>query len=178
MNKRIIIIASLPITIFVIFSIVLIAGLSRNDDIPSNLLGRSAPTLPREFILGFDPIPEAALSAPTIKIINFWASWCGPCKAEHPNIEKLAQLDLKLYGVNLKDNSDSATKFLTNLGNPYHGIGTDKNGKVAIDWGVYGVPETFIVNANGKIVYRHPGPITNQILEEKIMPIIKKLNKD
>ena len=88
---------------------------------------------------------------------------------------KTAQLDLKVYGVNLKDNAESATKFLTNLGNPYNGIGTDENGKIAIDWGVYGVPETFIVGTTGKIIYRHPGPITKQILTEKIMPMITEL---
>ena len=90
-------------------------GLSRDDDLPSNLVGKLAPPLPKEFITGFDSIPPKALLEPKIKIINFWASWCAPCRAEHPNIEKLAQLDLKIYGVNLKDDAESATKFLTNL---------------------------------------------------------------
>ena len=175
MNKRFLIIAFFPIIIFLVLGSVLMVGLSRNDDLPSNLVGKLAPPLPKEFITGFDPIPQKALVEPKIKIINFWASWCAPCRAEHPNIEKLAQLDLKVYGVNLKDNAESATKFLTNLGNPYNGIGTDENGKIAIDWGVYGVPETFIVGTTGKIIYRHPGPITKQILTQKIMPMITEL---
>ena len=175
MNKRFLIIAFFPIIIFLVLGSVLMIGLSRNDDLPSNLVGKMAPPLPQEYIEGYDPIPKDALLEPTIKIVNFFASWCAPCRAEHPNIEKLAQLDLKVYGVNLKDNAESATKFLTNLGNPYNGIGTDENGKIAIDWGVYGVPETFIVGTTGKIIYRHPGPITKQILTEKIMPMITEL---
>ena len=172
MNKKIILISFIPIFIFLIIASLLLFGLSKNNDLPSNLIGKNATKLPETFLTGYDAIPKDAIIEQKIKIINFWASWCAPCRAEHPNIEKLADLDIKVYGVNLKDNSSSAIRFLTKLGNPYDGIGTDKDGKTAIDWGVYGVPETFILDQFGKILYRHPGPITKKILNNKIIPMI------
>ncbi|MGY9009007.1 MAG: DsbE family thiol:disulfide interchange protein [Rhodobacterales bacterium] len=172
MSKKIFFISFIPVLIFLTVGSLLFFGLSKNDVLPSNLIGESATKLPETFLIGYEPIPKNAMIEQKIKIINFWASWCAPCRAEHPNIQKLADMGIKVYGINLKDNSSSAIKFLTKLGNPYDGIGTDKNGKTAIDWGVYGVPETFILDKKGKILYRHPGPITKKVLNKKIIPII------
>ena len=172
MNKKVILISSLPILFFLAIGFALFFGLSEDKSLPSNLIGKTASKLPETTLPGYKAIPVDAITIPKIKIINFWASWCGPCRAEHPNIEELAKLDINVYGVNIKDDSSSAIKFLTKLGNPYDGIGTDENGKIAIDWGVYGVPETFILDKLGKVIYRHPGPITKKILDTRIAPLI------
>ena len=107
-------------------------------------------------------------------IINIWASWCVPCRAEHHFLMDLSKNSkVNLIGINYRDNPKKTIKWLKDLGNPYKYILIDKNGKIAIDWGVYGIPETFIVNSDGIIKYRHVGPITNKIYK-KIILIIKQ----
>ncbi|MGH1419529.1 MAG: DsbE family thiol:disulfide interchange protein [Hyphomicrobiaceae bacterium] len=107
-------------------------------------------------------------------LVNFWASWCAPCVAEHPQLLKLAkEHGVKLYGINYKDAKADALKFLNTLGNPYSVVGTDESGRAAIEWGVYGMPETFVINGEGQIVYKHVGPIMPNDLANKILPVIK-----
>ena len=107
-------------------------------------------------------------------MVNFFSSWCEPCKLEVENLEKLSD-KITIIGIAYKDKSDDISKFLNNFGNPYQTIGMDPNGKVAINWGVYGVPETFLINKNGIVVLRHAGPITNYVLSSEILPKIEEV---
>ena len=108
-------------------------------------------------------------------LVNFFATWCKPCRDEHVYIKKFAVKDeLRIIGINYKDNPEKAIEWLERLGNPYSDIPIDKNGRIAIDWGVYGIPETFVVGADKIIKYRHVGPITEK-LYKKINLIIKNL---
>jgi cytochrome c biogenesis protein CcmG/thiol:disulfide interchange protein DsbE len=144
------------------------------DDLKSTLIAKPAP----EFDLpslrpGEANFTTADLAGPGVKLVNIWASWCGPCRVEHPELEKLAAQGFTLYSINYKDDPDSARKFLAELGDPFTGIGADQKGRAAIDWGVYGVPETFVIDGEGRIAYKHIGPIQNDDLEAKILPAIK-----
>jgi len=112
-----------------------------------------------------------------VALLNVWASWCPPCRIEQPILMNIAASGVPIYGVNYKDKPEDAKRFLTSLGNPFIAIGADKNGKLAIDLGVYGYPETFIVDANGIIRYRHAGPINKPDWEQTLLPIVKKLQQ-
>ena len=102
-----------------------------------------------------------------IVLVNFFATWCKPCRDEHKYIKLFSnEKKIKIIGINYKDNPKKTIEWLKNLGNPYSNIPIDKNGRIAIDWGVYGIPETFIINSNGIIKYRHVGPITNKIYKK------------
>jgi cytochrome c biogenesis protein CcmG/thiol:disulfide interchange protein DsbE len=109
-----------------------------------------------------------------VKLVNFWASWCAPCRAEHPILSELAAQGITVHGVNYKDDPAKAQAFLAELGNPYATIGADPAGRTAIDWGLYGVPETFVIDGSGTVVLRFAGPITRQELDRKILPAIRK----
>jgi len=111
-----------------------------------------------------------------IALVNIWASWCPPCRAEHPHLMRLANQGIQIYGINFKDKPSAASAFLKELGNPYKQNGADRSGRVSIDWGVYGYPETFIIDTNSRIRYRHVGPILERDLEQIILPTIKALN--
>lgn len=159
----------LALGIGALFLIGLIRG---EDELPSTRQGGPAPAIMVER-LGDKPLLERALlDAPGVKVVNFFASWCAPCRAEHPNIARLART-VPVYGVNYKDKPDNALGFLAELGDPYAAIGADANGRTAIEWGVYGIPETFIIDGNGTVVLRFAGPITSRVLEGTILPAIE-----
>ncbi|MEO0730291.1 MAG: DsbE family thiol:disulfide interchange protein [Pseudomonadota bacterium] len=174
----------LPIVIFagiaIMFGFALFAG--DPSRIPSALIGKPAPTRALPPLEGLtrqgQPVPsfsgtELANGEPAI--VNFWASWCGPCVDEHPLLIELAQkTGVPIYGVNYKDPGGNGLKFLQRLGNPYAGVGVDADGSASIDWGVYGMPETFVIDGQGRITYKHIGPITRATLESRILPAIAK----
>ena len=107
-------------------------------------------------------------------LINFFASWCAPCKTEHPLLIKLKNSypNIIIVGINYKDNSLDALKFLNDNGNPYHYVGVDKDGKIGLEFGVFGLPETFLTNKDGKIIYKHVGPLTKEILKNEILHLL------
>jgi cytochrome c biogenesis protein CcmG/thiol:disulfide interchange protein DsbE len=105
-----------------------------------------------------------------VKLVNYWASWCAPCRAEHRFLEQLQDEGIPIYGINYKDEPDNALAFLHELGDPYAGLAADETGRTALDWGLYGVPETYVIAADGTIVLRFAGPITESILESTIRP--------
>ncbi len=155
----------------------------QNDDpsrLPSVLIGKPAPDgvlAPVEGLLsGSEPVPglqpgDLAKGRPSV--VNFWASWCAPCVAEHPALMRLAQDQrINLVGINHKDTPDNARRFLAQRGNPFTAVGSDRNGRAAIEWGVYAVPETFVVDGAGRIVLKHIGGITPDALATKILPAI------
>ncbi|HBN29791.1 MAG TPA: DsbE family thiol:disulfide interchange protein [Rhodobacteraceae bacterium] len=153
-------------------------GLGRDDPnaLPSTLEGRLAPALVTTVLGDLPLIQDKDLRADGVKLVNYWASWCQPCRAEHPNLMALKDMGIPIYGVNYKDESPKGLKFLSDLGNPYTAVGQDAAGRQAIDWGVYGVPETFVIDGKGKILLRFPGPITSRVLQETILPLIAKAN--
>ena len=114
-----------------------------------------------------------------VSVVNFWASWCVPCRIEHPELMKLkTNANIDVYGINYKDEAASAAKFLRKLGNPYLKTGFDEYGRVGIDWGVYRIPVTFVVNQTGQILYRHEGPIQNDDVQAKFLPVIQSALSD
>ena len=134
-----------------------------------------------ELIASGRPVPGldmTFLKSGKVKIVNVWASWCAPCKIEHPLLMELAgRDDVEIAGINYKDRPENARRFLGTLGNPYVAVGVDANGRTSVDWGVYGVPETFIVDGAGNIVHKHVGPLTAPVVAETILPIVKKANE-
>lgn len=154
---------------------VFLLGLTREggDDLPSTLIDRPAPdfSLPG---LGDRPgLATADLKGGGVKLVNIWASWCAPCRAEHPLLQDLAGAGMTIHGINYKDDPRNAERFLAELGNPYARIGVDREARAGIEWGVYGVPETFVLDDAGRIVYKHIGPIGPGDIEGKIRPAIE-----
>jgi len=167
-----------PLAIFVIVAGFLAVGLRLNPrEVPSPLIDKPAPafTLPR-----LDD-PAVQVAAAELKgqvwVLNVWASWCVPCLAEHPLVTELARSTrVRVVGLNYKDKPEDAARWLARHGNPYAMVLADREGKVGIDYGVYGVPETFIVDKQGVIRHKHIGPITPQALRDEILPLVKQLD--
>lgn len=150
--------------------------------IPSALIGRSAPdvSLPPldrlkdaegRTVPGF---ARADLADGQVTLVNVFASWCAPCRLEHPVLMSLQAAGVRLYGVNYKDDPENARRFLGGLGNPFSKVGVDPGGRAAIDWGVYGVPETFVVDGKGRIAFKHVGPLTEESARTRLLPEIEK----
>lgn len=162
----------LPPLIFFGLAALFYVGMLREDPdaLPSAVAGKPAPDV-AVTALGdkavFEPV---MLGAPGVKLVNFWASWCAPCRAEHAQLQTLADEGVAIHGVNYKDTPDKALAFLAELGDPFASIGADTTGRMGLDWGLYGVPETFVIDADGRVVLRFAGPITVDILENRIRP--------
>ena len=150
-------------------------GMNREDPnaLPSAIAGRPAPPVALTELGGLPGFTDATLRAPGVKVVNYWASWCAPCRAEHPNLEKLAAEGVPIYGINYKDDPAKALAFLAELGNPYAAVGADASGRTALDWGLDGVPETYVIDGDGRIVLRFAGPITERVLTETIRPAME-----
>ena len=148
--------------------------------LPSVLIGKPAPSLVLPALPGLvrdgQPIPgfgPADLNRGDVTVVNVWASWCVPCVQEHPLLTDLKRLTgVRLLGINNKDPEPGGLRFLTRLGNPFDAVGVDANGRTAIEWGVYGVPETFVVDGRGLITHKHVGPITPEIMTRILVPAI------
>lgn len=176
--------AALPLAIFVGLALIFWTQLhsGRNiSEIPSALIGTKAPYRDLEPLAGAmrDGVPVPALTTESGKgkltLVNFWASWCVPCRQEHPIILSLSQDPrLTVVGVNYKDGSENALRFLGELGNPFSAIGLDPVGKMAIDWGVYGIPESYLVGPDGTILYKKVGPFDDKSLRDGLFPAIEK----
>lgn len=188
-NKKRVVVALLPLLIFAalagIFTWQLLSG-KNMQEIPSALIGRDAPLTdlpPLEGLRLADGTLVPGLKGADLKgqvtLVNIWASWCVPCRDEHPQIMKLGQdKRIKVVGLNYKDAPENALAFLNSLGNPYNVVGTDRSGRAGIEWGVYGVPETFIVNREGKIVYKFVGPLSDESMAKQFMPEVEKALSD
>ena len=146
-------------------------------EIPSALIDKPAPMLDLPPIEGRTDGLASTQLAGEVSLVNVFASWCPPCRSEHPLLMDLAREGVAIYGINYKDKPEDALRFLTELGNPYRAIGTDTTGRAVIDWGVYGYPETFVIDKGGRIRYKHIGPITPHDLEAKIRPILERLSQ-
>ena len=175
MKKKILL---LPLGLFLLilltFSYLLI--IDRNpQEIPSNLINKKIPNYEANSLFKDEKFIFSQELKPEIVLINFFATWCKPCRDEHSYIKKFSeQKKIRVIGINYKDDPEKTIKWLNDLGNPYSDVLLDKKGQIAIDWGVYGIPETFVVNSNGIIKYRQAGPITKKIYR-KINSLIKEI---
>ena len=171
-------ILKVPLIVFLIILLVFfyLLLIDRNPSrIPSALLGSKVPDFEANSLLKKDKFYSSQEFMNEITLVNFFATWCKPCRDEHVYILRLSdEMNLNVIGINYKDDSKKSSKWLKKLGNPYSNIAIDKNGKIAIDWGVYGIPETFVVNSKGIIKYRHVGPITKKIYN-KINLLVSEL---
>ncbi|HSS64011.1 MAG TPA: DsbE family thiol:disulfide interchange protein [Gammaproteobacteria bacterium] len=165
-----------PLGIFLLLVVLLGVGLTLNPRrVPSPLVNKPVP----EFELSTVLDPGLSFSQEDLRgrvsLLNVWATWCVPCRDEHPVLVGIARRgESVIYGLNYKDDRDKATAWLQTLGNPYEKSGFDPAGRAGIDLGVYGVPETFIVDADGTIVYKHIGPIDEKIWREQLRPLVKQ----
>ncbi len=165
-----------PLAVFIALAWFLYAGLSLNPrEVPSPLIGKPAPTfvLPR---LSDNTLVKSEDLRGKVYVLNVWASWCAPCREEHPLIVAFAQRSkVPVYGLNYKDQNAQAQAWLQRLGDPYVATLVDADGRTGIDFGVYGVPETFVVDGQGVIRYKHIGPLTEAAIRSKLEPILKDL---
>lgn len=142
--------------------------------LPSVLIGKPVPEFELPPVDGLDVpgLSSADFGHGDVAVVNIWASWCVPCRDEHPFLVALAAQGVPLYGLNYKDAPDAARAFLSEEGNPFARIGADRAGRVGIDWGVYGVPETFVVDGEGRIAFKHVGPLDARSFEQTLLPEI------
>ncbi|HVF64401.1 MAG TPA: DsbE family thiol:disulfide interchange protein [Casimicrobiaceae bacterium] len=168
-----------PLAIFVVLLAFLFVGLSRNPrEVPSPLVGKPAPA----FKLVQLHEPQRTLSTTDLKgqvwLLNVWASWCVSCRIEHPLLVELAKSKrMPIIGLNYKDKRDEGIAWLKERGDPYDVSIVDADGRVGIDWGVYGVPETFVIDKAGVIRYKHIGPVDAAAIEKKIVPLVRELQR-
>ena len=152
-------------------------GMTREDAnvLPSQLIGKPAPGVSLERLGETPLLTDEVLAEKTVKLVNFWGTWCVACRAEHPTLLWMRDnLDVPLHGVNFDDTTARALAYLEKDGNPFVTLGEARTARTKIDWGVYGAPETFIIDAEGKVVLRWAGPITQRVLQENILPAIEK----
>jgi cytochrome c biogenesis protein CcmG, thiol:disulfide interchange protein DsbE len=168
----------LPVALFALLAVGFYGGLGTDTTIlPSPLIDQPAPdfSLP-PLATGGTGFSSADLKG-KVSLVNIFASWCLPCRSEHPVLNALAKAQrVPIYGINYKDKPEAARAWIGELGNPYNRIGADE-GRVGIEWGVYGVPETFVIDREGRIRYKHVGPLTQADLDRKILPLIAQLEK-
>ena len=167
----------IPLAVFLVLVAFLAIGLSRDPhEVPSPLIGKPAPA----FRLPALHEPRQTVSRDDLRgqvwLLNVWASWCVSCREEHPVLVELAKSGVvPIYGLDYKDTRDAALKWLAERGDPYTLSIVDADGKVGIDYGVYGVPETYVIDKQGVIRYKHIGPLTPQVLQDRILPLVRKL---
>jgi cytochrome c biogenesis protein CcmG, thiol:disulfide interchange protein DsbE len=169
----------LPLAIFAVVVGFLGVGLTLNPrEVPSPLVGKPAP----DFALPQLHEPQNVLSLKDLNgkvwLLNFWASWCGGCKEEHPVLMQLAKTgEVPIYGMDYKDRREEALAWLNRWGNPYPAIAVDEAGRTGINYGVYGVPETYVIDKAGVIRYKQIGPLDEEIVQKKILPLVRELEK-
>lgn len=170
----------IPLIVFLLMSIFLAIGLTRDPhEVPSPLLGKPAPA----FTLNRLDQPQQQFGSEQFKgqvsLLNVWASWCNACRQEHKTLLSLAARNsVPLYGLNYKDEREAGLGWLQRLGNPYLLSVSDLDGKVGMNWGVYGVPETFVIDKKGIIRYKQIGPVTEEVLEGVLLPLIRQLQAE
>jgi cytochrome c biogenesis protein CcmG/thiol:disulfide interchange protein DsbE len=171
-----------PLAIFCALAVIFALALKSTDPskLPSALIGKQVPPTA---LAGLPDVAEGSrplrgfhsdeLKQGHASVVNFWASWCVPCVEEHPLLFALRAEGVSVYGVNYKDQTAAARRFLELHGNPFTAVGVDANGRAAIEWGVYGMPETFVVDGKGVIVYKQVGPITAAVMQANLLPAIR-----
>lgn len=166
-----------PLLIFVVVGAFLAVGLKLDPrEVPSPLIDKPAPQFVLPRLLQMDAVVGTADLRGEVWLLNVWASWCAACRVEHPLLNDLAAKRLiRIVGLNYKDAPADARTWLREFGNPYDMIAVDRQGEAGIDWGVYGVPETFVIDRSGVIRYKHIGPLDAKVLNETIVPLVRQL---
>lgn len=181
MNPRRPLFALLPVVLFAALGLLFWKGLSGDPStLPSTLINKKVPEFSLPNITGgtLPGLKSSDLAGGKVTLVNIFASWCGPCRVEHPLLMELAKRDdIRLVGINNKDAPEDANRFLNTFGNPYAAVGADTNGRATIDWGGYGVPETFVVDAVGVIRHKFVGPLSPEDVEKILLPEIEKAKK-
>ena len=168
-----------PLVLFLALAALLYKGLALNPrEVPSPLIGKPAP----EFSLPELKDTSRQLSQSDflgkVSLLNVWATWCVSCRAEHPLLMQLARQGVTIYGLDYKDSREDAKRWLQRFGDPYVANAFDADGRVGIDWGVYGTPETFVIDQRGIIRHKHIGPLTEEAIQREILPLIQQLKED
>ncbi|MEZ5440278.1 MAG: DsbE family thiol:disulfide interchange protein [Lysobacterales bacterium] len=165
---------ALPLLLFVALGVLLFSGLGKDPKlIPSPLVGKPAPAFAIENLRDPDARVDSAQLRGQPYLLNVFASWCAACRIEHPVLEAYArQGKVRLIGLNYKDRREDAIAWLQRFGDPYEAVAWDIDGRVGLDYGVYGAPETFVVDAQGIIRYKHVGPVSPDVMEQTILPLL------
>ena len=174
-NKRFPPLIILPPLIFLGLAFLFILGVKRENPnyLPSVFINKPAPPITETPLKSFTSVSLDEIKSPSIKLVNFWASWCPPCRAEHPKLLELSEQGVQIIGINFNDNEDNASLYLKESGNPFTSIAFDPSGKTAIDWGVTAPPETFIINSKGVVIFRFAGPLVGTDYENRFAPVLK-----
>ncbi|MCH2075463.1 MAG: DsbE family thiol:disulfide interchange protein [Rhodobacteraceae bacterium] len=164
----------LPVLIFGALAGVFYVGMMTTDPsaLRSALIGQTAPGLPQERVAGTEALSD--LTEGEVTLVNFWASWCPPCRAEHPNLLALEAQGIRIVGVNFRDDPDDAAAYLRDDDNPFAATSLDESGRASLDWGVAAPPETFILAADGTILYRYIGPLVGSQFEQQFRPELER----
>lgn len=168
----------LPLVLFAVVALALGIGLTLNPRIiPSALIDKPIPEFDLRPVDGRpNGLAASDLRTGDVAIVNIFASWCGPCRVEHPLLMEIARSgEVPVHGINYKDLPRNAVAWLKQYGDPYQRVGSDRDGRVSIDWGVYGVPETFVIDREGRIAYKHVGPMMRDDLDNKILKKVREL---
>ena len=179
-NKRFPPLIILPPLIFLGLAFLFILGVKRENpnNLPSVFINKPAPPITETPLKSFTSVSLDEIKNPSIKLVNFWASWCPPCRAEHPKLLELSEQGVQIIGINFNDNEYNASLYLKESGNPFTSIAFDPSGKTAIDWGVTAPPETFIINSNGVVIFRFAGPLVGTDYENRFAPVLKDALQD
>jgi cytochrome c biogenesis protein CcmG/thiol:disulfide interchange protein DsbE len=166
---------ALPPLIFAAFGLMAYLGLGREgkDDLESMFEGKPAPAMTEVALSGYPGVTPEMLASGEITLVNFWASWCPPCRAEHPRLLQMQAEGLRIIGVNFKDQERAATRYLADDGNPFLAVAFDPAGRTAIDWGVTGPPETFILDGEGTVLFKFVGPLVGSDYERRFVPALE-----
>ncbi|MEQ1558642.1 MAG: DsbE family thiol:disulfide interchange protein [Methyloglobulus sp.] len=170
----------IPLLLFIVLAVFLALGLNlKPSEIPSPLVNKSAPAFSAPKLNAANEKLSPADLKGKVWLFNVWASWCVSCRAEHPIINQLAQQQAAvIVGLNYKDDPEAAKQWLATLGNPYNDSVMDQDGRIGLDWGVYGVPETFVMDKQGIVRYKHTGPVTGDDVKNIFLPLIAKLQAE
>jgi cytochrome c biogenesis protein CcmG, thiol:disulfide interchange protein DsbE len=169
----------LPPVLFAGLGALFYAGMYRDNpgELKSVLVGRAAPALPATGLPEVAILKDADLRTGEVTVVNFWATWCPPCRAEHPVLLDMAAKGVRVAGVNIMDDDAKAANYLAEEGNPFIGVATDPNGRNRVDWGVTAPPETFIIGGDGTVLFRFVGPLVGTDYETRFIPELEKAQR-
>lgn len=164
----------LPPVIFAGLAGMFYTGMMRDNpqDLPSVFIDRPAPVLPQTGLPGIEVLTDADLRSGQVTVVNFWASWCPPCRAEHPVLMEMAANGIRVAGINLRDDEENAAAYLAEDGNPFFALATDPKGRNSVEWGVTAPPETFIIRGDGSVAFKFIGPLVGSDYEQRFKPAL------
>jgi cytochrome c biogenesis protein CcmG, thiol:disulfide interchange protein DsbE len=165
----------LPPVVFALLAVMFWVGMGRQspDDLPSVFIDHAAPAVVAGGLPGIPALTDADLRSGEVTVVNFWASWCPPCRAEHPTLKALAAEGVRVVGVNMLDDPANASAFLAEAGNPFLAVAFDPKGKMRLDWGVTAPPETFILRGDGTVAFKFIGPMVGSDYEQRFRPALE-----